>query len=317
MSALKRLRKRFETAMTRLALWWVPRWSRRTVVRTAHIFGTVASVLPVYMYRVALANLDLVYGSTLSKSEKRRILRGSCRTFALVMLDVFWYAHDTKERIEQTVTFDPGLDEVFTHRAQMCITAHLGNWELLGHAVSIRGFSLSSVAAPLVNPAVDQYLARLRTVSGQIIIPQEGALRGLLRTLKSGGKVALLLDQNTRPELGGVFVDFFGLPAPISDAGAALAIKTGADILFGYCIPDEHGNYYVHTSPKLVPPPPGSGRDQVLAYTQAIAKSIEDAIRAHPESWLWMYKRWKHIPVDDHHPGWPFYAKKSLPAPGA
>lgn len=313
MSTAKKLRKRFETLMTRLALLWVPRWSRRSVVRMAWMSGTVASCLPIYMRRVARANLDLVYGDELSRAEKNRILRGSCRTFALVMLDLFWYARDTRQRIQETVIFDPGLDEVFSSRAQMCITAHLGNWELLGHAVSIRGFPLSSVAAPLVNPAVDEYLAQLRTVSGQIIIPQEGALRGLLRTLKSGGKVALLLDQNTRPEQGGVFVDFFGLPVPISDAGAALAIKTGADILFGFCIPDADGNYYVHSCPKLCPAADQAGRDDILKYTQAIAKAIEQAIREHPEAWLWMYKRWKHVPDSGTDPRWPFYAKKGMP----
>lgn len=313
MSTIKSWRKRAEAALTRLALAWVPRWSRKSVVRFAHIAGTAASVLPIRTRKVALANLDLVYGNTLTQTEKRRILRGSCRTFALVMLDLFWYARDTAERIRQTVTFDPNLDEVFTSAPQMCITAHLGNWELLGHAVSIRGYPLSSVAAPLVNPAVDDYLGKLRTVSGQIIIPRDGALRGLLRTLRSGGKVALLLDQNTRPAEGGVYVDFLGLPVPISDAGAALAIKARADILFGFCIPDADGNYYVYTQPKLTPPEGAADKDVVLEYTQAIAHAIEQTIRQHPEAWLWMYKRWKHVPADADRKRWPFYAKQRPP----
>ena len=314
-SIAKKIRKRGELALTRMALRWIPRWSRRTVVRFAWMAGGIASILPGRSSRVAWANLDLVYGDQKTRAEKRRILRGSCRTFALVMLDVFWYAEDTKRRIEETVTFDPALDEVFQERAQMCITAHLGNWELLGHAVSIRGYPLSSVAAPLVNPAVDAYLARLRAVSGQIIIPRDGALRGMLRTLKAGGKVALLLDQNTRPSQGGVFVDFFGLPVPISDAGAALAIKTRADILFGFCIPDAAGNYTVHTHPKLTPPTGEAGRDVVNEYTQGIARAIEAAIRQHPEAWLWMYKRWKHMPADADSDRWPFYVKQRWPIP--
>lgn len=310
MNTIKVWRKRGETLLTRIALAWVPRWKRRSVVRFARWAGFIASLLPIRTRKIALANLDLVYGDTLTPVEKRRILRGSCRTFALVMLDLFWYAQNTEERIRQTVAFDPALDEVFTPTAQMCITAHLGNWELLGHAVSIRGFPLSSVAAPLVNPAVDTYLAKLRAVSGQIIIPREGAIRGMLRTLKSGGKVALLLDQNTRPTQGGVYVDFFGLPVPISDAGAALAIKAQVDILFGFCIPDAEGNYYVHTQPKLSPPAKSGAGDAVYDFTQAIAAAIERTIRQHPEAWLWMYKRWKYVPADADRQRWPFYAKQ-------
>lgn len=313
MSRLKALRKRIETAITRLALRWVPHWQRATVLRTARFLGHIGYLLPTALRRVGLTNLDLVYGEAKSKEEKQAILREAFQTATLVFLDIFWFAEQTRERIESLVTFDPQLDELFQRKAHMCITAHLGNWELLGHAVSVRGNPLSSVAAPLVNPAVDEYLARIRVVSGQIIIPRDGAIRGMLRTLKEDGKIGLLLDQNTRPRQGGIFVDFFGLPVPISDAGAVLALKTNADILFGYCIPKWDGTYYVHSCPKIIPSEvSGASKDeQVLKVTQAIATAIEQAIRAHPTAWLWMYKRWKHVPPDRSISEYPYYAKRA------
>jgi Kdo2-lipid IVA lauroyltransferase/acyltransferase len=307
----KRVRQALETWLTRVALRVVPHWSRQTVMRVARVAGTVAYYLPLSLRRVALANLDIAFGDTLGKAEKRRILREACRRFALVFLDIFWFARHTRERIATHVTFDPGLDELFQRRAHMCITAHLGNWELLGHAVSVRGNPLSSVAAPLINAAVDEYLLHMRQVSGQIIIPRAGAIRTMLRTLKEDGKVGLLLDQNTRPQEGGVFVDFFGLPAPISDAGASLALKTQTDILFGFCIPEWDGSYYVYTAPKIVVSEwPLTDRDiMVRQLTSKIAETIEQAIRAHPEAWLWMYKRWKFVPPSQDRARYPFYAK--------
>ena len=315
----KRWRKKAETTLTRFALWWVPRLSRPMVVRLAHVAGAVAWRLPLRLRRVALTNLDIAFGDTRTAAEKRQILRAACQTFALVLLDIFWFSVDTRARIERHVRFDPAMDELFQKKAHMCITAHLGNWELLGHAVSVRGNPLSSVAAPLVNPAVDEYFSRVRRVSGQIIIPRSGAIRAMLRTLKEDGKVGLLLDQNTRPSEGGLFVPFFGLPAPISDAGAALALKTGADIMFGFCIPDRNGEYYVHTAPKIVPGDLASDdkQEQVRQLTVRIAGAIEAAIRAHPTAWLWMYKRWKHIPPGADPAAYPFYARRPTVEPAA
>lgn len=311
MSVLKPIRKKIEVALTRLAILVVPRLSRRTVLRLARLGGATAAWLPLSLKKIALANLDMAFGDDKTSQEKKRIYKESCRTFALVILDIFWFSRDTRNRAMEHVVFDPELDEVFQHKAQICITAHLGNWELLGHAVSVRGFPLSSVAAPLINPAVDEYFGRTRSVSGQIIIKQEGAIRAMLRTLKEGGKVALLLDQNTPPSRGGIFVDFFGLPAPMSDAPAALALKTNAEILFGFCIPKRDGTYYVHTLPKIIPADtPGRDKDErVRTMTEQIAQTTETAIREHPGAWLWMYKRWKFVPLNRDWSEYPFYAK--------
>ncbi len=300
-----------EVVLTRLAIRVVPRLSRKAVLRLARFGGATAAVLPLQLKKIARANLDIAFGNDKTPEEKKRIYKESCCTFALVMLDIFWFSADTRNRANAQVTFDPELDEVFQHKAQVCITAHLGNWELLGHAVSVRGFPLSSIAAPLINPAVDEYFGRTRSVSGQIIIKQEGAIRTMLRTLKEGGKVALLLDQNTPPSQGGIFVDFFGLPAPMSDAPAALALKTNTEILFGFCIPKRDGTYYVHTLPKIIPADaPGRDKDEkVRALTERIAQTTEAAIREHPEAWLWMYKRWKFVPPDRDRAEYPFYAK--------
>ena len=305
------VQKKLETWGTRVALRWVPGWSRSTVLRWARVLGWLGYGFTPNLKRVALANLDIAYGDTLSAAEKRRIIKHSCQLFALVLLDIFWFARDTEARIANYVEFDPALSELFQKKAHMCITAHLGNWELLGHAVSVRGNPLSSVAAPLVNPAVDEYLLQMRKVSGQQVIPKAGAIRTMLRTLKQDGKIGLLLDQNTRPDEGGLFVDFFGLPVPISDAGASLALKTNADILFGFCIPRWDGHYYVHGAPKiaLADYPAESERPSVAGITQTIADRIQDAIRAHPEAWLWMYKRWKYPAPGIALSRYPFYAK--------
>lgn len=313
-SQLKKTRRRIEAGLVRLALRWIPGWSRATVCRVARLLGALGYVLPLPVKRVAHANLKLALGSSYDAQARRRILRTAYETFALVLLDIFWFTRDTAERITEWVVFDPDLaTQLFQKRAHVCVTAHLGNWELLGHAVSVQGYPLHSVAAPLINPAVEPYFARTRQVSGQVIIPQTGAIRRLLRILKDDGKIGLLLDQNTKLTEGGRFVDFFGLPAPMSEAGASLAIQTQSEILFGFCIPERTGRYHVHTAPRIDPCAAEwttlTKPEQISAITQRIARHIEQAIRAHPHAWCWMYKRWKYFPSDRGPTDYPFYAK--------
>ena len=299
-----------EVWLTRFAVAVIPSLPRPVVVKLAHGLGAVASWLPGKTKRIAAANLDIAFGDTLSAKQKQQIYRQSCQTFALVLLDIFWFSKHTRERVLAHTQFDPELAaELFQPKAQLCITGHLGNWELLGHAVSVRGYPLHSIAAPLVNPAVEPYFLKTRTASGQVIFSRDGAVRAMLRTLKQGNKVGLLLDQNTSPAEGGIFVDFFGLKAPISDAAIALAKKTDADLPFGFCIPDRRGNYTAYTAP-AIRIHTLEGEDAIATGTQMIATTLETAIRRHPHAWLWGYRRWRFIPAGADESRYPFYAKR-------
>jgi KDO2-lipid IV(A) lauroyltransferase len=92
-------------------------------------------------------------------------------------------------------------------------------------------------------------------------------------------------------EEGGVFVDFFGVPAPISNAAALLADKTEVPIVLAFCRREDGGRYTVYAQEPLMPESfKGLSADVV---TQRIASRIEEEIRRRPDQWLWMYKRWK------------------------
>jgi len=136
---------------------------------------------------------------------------------------------------------------------------------------------------------------------------KEGAAREAVRILKEGGRVGLLLDQNVLPMMGGTFVEFFGLPVPMSSVAERLALRTGLPVIFGFCIPDETGHYRLYSPPAILPAEVGNKEG---AITQAVAQTLEDAIRNNPGSWLWMYKRWKFVPPDWPREKYPFYAKQ-------
>ena len=307
MKILKTLRKFPESLLTAVAALVLPLLSRRAIVSMARGLGGLAYRFSRRDRQVALANLDLVFGDSLSASEKASIARQSFMRFALVMLDLFWLRRRTAERIAAWVEVDP-VSYGYYRDARPCIvvTGHYGNWEVMGLVGALRGDPCTSVAMPMANPFVEWMVSRSRRVTGQGVVSRQGAIKGLLRVLRSGGRTAFVMDQNTLPAEGGRFVEFFGVPVPISQAIETLAERTGAAVLFAYCVTGEDGRYSARTMPPFFA---GSQEGTDGNTTVRITRMIEEVIRKDPKQWLWMYKRWKYIPEGASRDRYPFYAR--------
>ena len=308
----KSLRLLLEVFGSRLGLRVLPYCSRRVIRALAMTAGWVGWALAGALRRVAMANVNIVFGPSLPPARQRALVRSAFQTMALACLDLFWFTYRRTERLQQYVRIDPSIDQHVLPLPVIGVTAHFGNWEIIAQALALRGLRHVAVAAPLANPAVDVLFNRMRTDAGMEIIPRQGAVRGLIRALKDKKAVALLLDQNTKPEEGGVFVDFFGLPVPMSVAAAVLACRMNVRIIPLFCRVDPEGVYTLYAQP-AIPPVPAPDKIQAdsvhQAVTQQIAHAFQQEIRARPEQWLWMYKRWKHQWPPGASAQFPFYSK--------
>ncbi len=192
-----------------------------------------------------------------------------------------------------TIRDDRPLREVIAAgKGAICVTAHLGVWEILGMVLRQYGVDPISVYRPVHNPLMDGELRRRRVLLGQRIIPRVGAFPTLLRTLRANGYIALVVDQYAKGD--GVWVPFFGRPASTTPAPALLALRTGAPILMGGACRVE-GTYRFEMfldEPLYVIP--GSDRDEdVRRVTEEISRRLEKFICNCPEQWLWMHRRWR------------------------
>lgn len=327
MSASKHIRYFVETVLVCLASFIIPLFPRRTIVALSRLAGDRAFALCGKLRKIGLANIDVAFGATITREQKRAVCLESFETFALVLLDLFWFGRFSGRRIASCVKFDPSFDNYFERAPVVAVTGHLGNWEILGQAVALHDAPCVSVAAPLENRFVYRALNNMRSRTGQNIVEKQGAVKMLLKVLKEGGRVALVMDQNALPDDGGEFVDFFGLPAPVSRAAASLAARAGVDVVPAFCLPDNEGMYTAYALPPLSPTGAkafharageadvvGAKEEEAVAedrLTQRIAEALEGEIRKHPGLWLWMYKRWKYIPEGADPERYPFYARNA------
>jgi len=175
-------------------------------------------------------------------------------------------------------------------RGVLFATAHLGNWELSAFAHALFTGPMNVVVRPLDNPLIDRMVARRRGLSGNRLISKRDIARPILKALAANQAVGILIDQNSSPDAG-VFVDFFGVPACSGMGFAKLAARSGAAVIPGFALWSEEERRYVL---RFYPPVPMTG--DAARDTETLQKKLEEIVRAHPDQWLWIHRRWKTRP---------------------
>ena len=173
-------------------------------------------------------------------------------------------------------------------------SGHFGHWELTAYVQGLLGMPLSMIVCPLDNPLVERMFARQREGAGNRVISKRPAAREMLRSVRDGGGVAILIDQDAHE--GGVFVPFLGHPASTTPALARLALRTGAAVVPTFCIPEKHGRYRIVWEPPVEIELSGDRENDVRELTRRCSEILDSWVRRHPELWVWMHRRWKTPP---------------------
>jgi len=175
------------------------------------------------------------------------------------------------------------------------LTGHYGNWEILGYVIATLGFETTSVARPLDNPYINEWLLGVRERQGQRIIAKKGATEEVTEILERGGAVGFIADQNAGSK--GMFVDFFGRKASTYKSIGLLAMQYEVPVVIGYARRlGESFRFEIGTKDIIYPQDWQQENDPLRYITQRYTKAIEDIIRDDPGQYLWVHRRWKSRP---------------------
>ena len=248
--------------------------------------------------RVGMRNLALAFPEK-SVGERRKIVRHVFTSLGHQFAEVCLFPRYTRENVNRTVTYD-GYEN-FDRASQrgkgvLFLTGHVGGWELSAFAHSLYGHPLHFVMRPLDNPWLDALVRRYRTMHGNTPILKDDPARELLRAMKAGTTVGILMDTNMTPPEG-VFVDFFGIPACTASGLARIALRTDAAVVPGFTIWDPIlRRYRLRFDPAVPLIRTGNNESDIVANTAQFTKVIEEVVRRYPDQWLWVHRRWKTRP---------------------
>ena len=218
-----------------------------------------------------------------------------------MLAEVAWLWHAQRHDVENLCELE-GVENFFEAleggRGIIFTTGHCGNWEILSARLPIAGVPLTTAARQLDDPRLDKLAIDLRSRFGtEIVLRGPAAGKKMIRSLAGNRVTALLIDQDIR-DIPGVFVPFFGRPAWTPSGGAMLALRRGCPVIPGFIHrrPDDTHTAEIH--PPLPIPVDGSLEDRVEELTSAATAVIERQVRAHPEQWVWMHRRWRTQPEE-------------------
>ena len=258
--------------------------------RRVALMGWLASrvVAPLFGWRRRVRdNLAHVFPD-LPAAEVERLARTVPENFGRTLMELFSPAELTAQALAAPLE-GPGLAAVeqahAAGRPVIIATAHLGNYDVARAALLARGFPLGALYMPMSNPAFNRrYVAAMEAIGKPLFPRGREGLGDMLRHLRGGGMLALVIDQHMGH---GETLDFLGQPARTALSAADLALKFDAALVPGYCIRQPDGlSFRIWAD---APIPHGDAR----AMTQALNDSIAAQVRAHMEQWLWMHRRWK------------------------
>jgi Kdo2-lipid IVA lauroyltransferase/acyltransferase len=206
--------------------------------------------------------------------------------------------------LERYVSFAPGAEArlralMAPGRGLVMVSGHVGHWELLARRLVRGGVSCASVARSGTSPVLHALLSRFRAEGGFDVLLRDdpGTARAIIRCLRQGRLLGLLIDQDT--DVQGVFVPFFGRASWTPRAAGDLALRFKAPVAViwsrrrGPAAGDGH-ELQVVAVPYLEDPPDREAES--VRITAACTAHLEAAIRARPEEWVWMHERWRTRP---------------------
>ena len=266
-----------------------------------HVSRKVAGLLGGFFYycvpirkKVVFKNISLAFPE-LSESEQKQLVRDIYKSAAITFIEILALPSLTKEELLSSMTYDSRIAKECYARGQglIMMTAHFGNWEYGAIASGLNlGVSIAVVTKNQRNPYVNEYINKYRTKWGNRVVPLGLSIKEIFTELRAKNVVGLVADQ--RGPSDGPRINFFGRPSAAYTGPAALAIKTGAPLIF--CIAVRQPDYHYEFQSEEISKEnlPEDREEAILELSQRASDKLEDAIRKNPSQWFWMHNRWKY-----------------------
>lgn len=250
--------------------------------------------------RIAQRNIEGCFPS-MSEIERRSLVQACFRSLARTLFEIAWSWSASDARIRKLGHVE-GLEHYRAAcrggRGVLLVTAHMSCLEIGGRLL---GHSLPAavIYRPLRSPVLEWFQNRARLRYGTAMISKRDT-RSAIRMLRDGGAIWYAPDQDFGREQS-VFAPFFGIQTATLSATRRLAQMTGCAVLPMFPVYDASTRHY---TVRILPALESFPSDAAVMDLGRINHLMETHIRAVPEQYWWIHRRFKTRPEGEP----PFYA---------
>jgi lauroyl/myristoyl acyltransferase len=258
--------------------------------------GDVTYYLATEARHAVCQNMHYVLGPQVRPEKLQLVARRVFRNVALNYYDLVRAQHLSNDYVRSRVKFDQKTWQLIEqYRAEgrgiVIAALHFGALDIAGRILQMRGWQVPILVDKVGPPKLFNLMMSFRARNGWIMLPSGsvGTLMNLLRTLRKGGTVCILVDRF--PKESGLPVSFFSEPAVLSPIPALLASLSQAVIIPTFCVRQKE-KYVLYIETPITASGAGRRDVQVKALTEKLASICERYIKRYPEQWILLTPIW-------------------------
>lgn len=257
--------------------------------------GAVLRRLPLRFVHIARRNIELCMPE-LGAAGRRRLLDRHFTSLGISLLEIaaaWWWPTARLQKISRIEGMEHLREALRRGHGAILLTAHFTPLEIGGRILAA-ATPVNIIYRPTKNEALSFVLGRGRSRNGGHAIPRDD-IRAMITALKKNECVWYAPDQSYRKK-GAEMVPLFGIPAATNTATSRIARMTGAPVLpfLVERLPGRAGYRAV-----IRPPLEGFPSECPRADAERFHRFIEEQVRAMPDQYLWIHRRFKGLTAAD------------------
>ncbi|MDF2441505.1 MAG: Kdo2-lipid lauroyltransferase/acyltransferase [Abditibacteriota bacterium] len=245
---------------------------------------------------LAIANVQMALRC--NRAQATRIARRSAQNWGMTTCEFLHMPGASPQEIRDYVSLDKleYLQSLQGGNGVILLTAHLGNWEALSARLA-QEVALSAIMRPLSNSTAQERMSGVRSAMGMELISKHAAARPSIKALRAGGSLLVLPDRHAGPE--GALLPLLGRETRFETAPARFAVMSGAPIVPVWGVRREPWLSNGRIEGRIMPGFSVHANDRnereaaVIDGTRLVIAALETTVRAHPDQWSWMLRRWR------------------------
>jgi Kdo2-lipid IVA lauroyltransferase/acyltransferase len=245
----------------------------------------------------SISNIGVAMADRMDRGMASDTARRSLRSFFRACVEITIALESSKEQLRSEMPI-AGLEYLDAALAKgngvIVLSAHLGNFFLVGTRLAIEGYPAHVLVSPPRDPQFAELMDDVRLQVWQRTIrarPRRAALNALNTVLRRN-EIAIVVADEYRDEHG-IPVRLFGGNVNARRGPATLALRTGAAIVPALLVRQPDDGLKLIIEPELELARAGKSKNDVRESMLRITQWLERTVRAYPDQWNWTNIQWQ------------------------